>query len=265
VEDITQQTDFFFRLWNPFAKVEGEKITPESFNSKEVGELLIHLEAAFKAYFDTDPERKAHEPFLSLVEVRNQSLGLHFKPSNSAFFQLAFLAITTAVNSGDFTDIPRKSIEHLQSVQKIVKAKNAEGQFYLGDKRFALLRAETPIVAPEEKKNAPIRGETVLYGQVTKTGGIHPAVQVVFDSGETLTCTVSRSLAKQLGKNLYSKVALKGVAAWSAADYELLEFRIESFEVFQVAKANQAFAKLRDTLGKYWDSTDNISELTYKY
>ena len=249
MEQSTVSQEFTFRL-------HGNGVSPETFRARELGKLITQLEHAFQYYLEVKEGKESKEFFLSLVDVKNQSLGLDFSSHKTARFMAAFLTITASINSGDYSEIPTKTVQQFQEIQKVVRAKNCTADFLYKGQRYASIAPDTKIAVADTGR---IRGETVLYGEIKRVGGKDPSATVELDTGSIITCNVSRTLAKQLGSRLYGQVALKGYASWAAIDHELLDFTIESVVHYAPAKTNrEAFAVLSQTLGSYWDSIEDV-------
>lgn len=252
---MTQATilqDFSFRL-------HGNNVSPETFKAREIGSIIIQLEQAFKYYLEAKEGAQSKDFYLSLVAIEDKSCGLGFiSHEKIASFKAAFVAITLSISTGDYSDIPTKTIQAFQEIQKTVKSNKCIGDFDYQGETFASIKPDTKIAIPE---TGWIRGETIIYGEVTRIGGKDPTATIALDTGGGITCNVSRALAKQLGARLYSTVALKGFASWSATDYTLLDFTIEKVMPYAPAATNkQAFATLSKTLAPYWDSIEDIDE-----
>ncbi|MBH8556721.1 hypothetical protein [Hymenobacter negativus] len=249
MEETPAHQDFSFRL-------HGNGVSPETFRAREVGKLITQLEHAFQYYLEAKDGATSKDFSLSLVSVKDASLGLGFISHKTKSFLAAFLAITGSINSGDYSIIPTRTIREFQEIQKLVRAKNCVADFLYQDEPFASIRPDTDI-SPSSTR---IIGETVLYGEIKRVGGKSPTARVELDNGSIITCNViSQALAKQLGAKLYSNVALKGMASWSTYDNELLDFTIESLIHYAPPATNkEAFAGLSALLGHHWDAVDNI-------
>lgn len=249
MKDTTDFQPFTFRL-------HSNGVSPESFKAREIGKLIIQLEHAFQYYLEAKEGASGKDFSLSLVSVVDASCGLGFIAHQVASFMAAFLAITTSIDSGDYSALPAKTIQQFQEIQKLVRAKNCVGDLMYQGKSFASIKSDTKIAVPD---TGWIRGETVIYGEIKRVGGKDPTVTIELDTGSIITCNVSRAVARQLGAKLYAQVALKGYASWSAADYTLLDFSIESVTPYAPAKTNkEAFAALGKVLGRYWDAIDDV-------
>jgi len=248
VQVMNENEEFLFRL-------HGKNISPESFKANEVAKLITLLENAFQVYFQTVGNKEDKDFYLSLTDVKNESLGLKFSPQRIKAFFSAFVIITTSIESQVYTEIPTKTIEDFQEIQKIVRAKNCTADFIYQGQNLASIDSNTLIEVP---KTGVIRGETVLYGEVKRVGGKNPSAFVELDSGQTITCNISKSVAKRLGAKLYSQVALIGVATWRITDYQILDFQIEDFNDYHKSTNKEAFNRLSKSLGSYWDAIEDI-------
>ena len=246
--------EFSFRLY-------GHNISPETFKASEVAKLITLLENAFQVYFNTTTDNSSKDFYLSLVDVKNESLGLKFSPQKIKSFFTAFALFTSSIETQDFTNLPTKSIQDFQEIQKIVRAKNCTAEFVYQGETLASIDSNTKIAVP---KTGVLRGETTLYGEVKRVGGKNPSAAIELDSGETITCNLTKALAKRLGAKLYSNVALKGIATWRITDYQILDFSIEEFNDIRKGSNQEAMTRLSQSLGSYWDGIDDIDNFLLK-
>jgi len=246
LEPQRKNEDFSFRLY-------GTGITPDSFDANEVGKLLLSLSALFNTYTEYT-SRENIDTGISLVGVKDSSLLLAFRAKATTQFAAAFLAITTALSQQDYTRIPTGCIEQLKSIQSLVKSKDCNAQFLKDSEEYASISPSTTIAIPQ---TGVLRGETVLYGSVRFVGGKKPRTRIELDTGEIINCFISKDLATGLGKMLYKKVLLKGMAAWSSLDYQLLDFRIESFQDYNPLPPTTLFTQLSERIGQYWNDIDD--------
>lgn len=245
--------EFLFRL-------HGGGVDPYSFSSKEVAEVIIHLESAFKTLLAAENGKQSEQFFISLVGVVDASNGLKLVPNIPSLFTTAFLIITSALASQDYSALPTKSIEDLQQVRKVIRAKGCEGDFVYQNKVVATIKPSTKI---DIAATGIIQGETILYGEVTRIGGREPRARIELDTGQIIFCNVKQAVARLLGAKLYTKVALKGYATWTVSDYKLTDFRIESFTDFIPVPPVEAFDRLRNILGPYWDKIEDVDSFLH--
>ncbi|NVO86552.1 hypothetical protein [Hymenobacter terrestris] len=250
---VSHVTEFLFRL-------HGGGASPTSFSAKEVAEIIMHLESAFKTLLEAEEGEKAEQFYISLVDVVDQSNGLRLVPNIPALFTSVFIAITTALAIQDYSGLPVKTIEDLQQVRKVIRTRGCEGDFMVDNQVVASIKPNTKI---EVAASGIVRGETILYGEVTRIGGREPRARISLDTGQIIICNVKQAVARSLGAKLYSKVALKGYATWTVSNYELTDFQIESFTDYNPVPPVEAFDRLRDLLGTYWDEIEDVDSFLH--
>jgi len=239
-------------------RLHGNNIAPTTFKSKEVGEIIDNLENALKVYIlashhDLDDK----ELFISPVKIENNSLHLFFLPNVRALFIAAFTSIGSAIAGNNYAAVPPKSIEALRSVQKVVRAKNCYADFIYNGNVLASIDANTDIV---HDINDIISGETTIYGIVQRVGGADPTAWIKLTGGQRIIVNVTESIAKTLAKNLYEEIGFKGEARWSISTNQIVEFKLsEIVKEYSYTPANEAFKKLREAIGDYWDR-ENIND-----
>lgn len=118
------------------------------------------------------------------------------------------------------------------------------------------------LTADRKNFNAPedcILGETTLYGKVEKVDISPSKIWLTLDDNETLTCEISESLAIEVANYLYQWVSVFGQAKWNSSDYSIESFKILGINTeFQAIPLNEAFKRLSQEIGHYYDEIDPI-------
>lgn len=123
---------------------------------------------------------------------------------------------------------------------------------YLEEKNARLecgARVLKDVQVPTGRPDWQIRQATTLTGDVRRTGGLKGRVEIGFDEFGHVHCDAGRGLAKELGKHLYERVAVTGVATKDAKTHALLTFKIQSYELLARAGFQAALGELHELLG----------------
>lgn len=236
----------------------GSNISPNSFRAKEVGEIFTNIELALTSYiFANNAEIDTTDLFISPIAISNESLGIKFSPNVAKYIVSAFLSISTAIETNSVKQLPIKTIESLQGLQKIVRSKNCNAEF----KHNGLKVADfTPNTAIEIEAKDFIVGETIIYGTVQRAGGIKPTVWLVLDDNKKVIIQVNKDQAKKLSQRLYEEVGFRGIATWSKEGYHLVQFKVSDFiSDYEPTSIKESFDEVRNIIGKYWDNIDDIN------
>lgn len=238
-------------------RISGSNITPQSLKSKEVAELICSLEdAIFHFIKHKNPDISKDSVYISLVDIKSQSAGYVFNPSIKDAL-LAFSALTLAINTNNYIDIPDKAIESLKPIKTFTKNRNCKAEFFIGDERLTEITPNTIIEVP---KTAYLRGESTIYGEVIRVGGMESKVVIKIDESKTLNLSISHDLAKEIAKKLYSVVGLVGDVKWSRFTHEILDFTPTHIIPYSGGSIVESFSILKNEIGQYWDKIDNINE-----
>ncbi len=119
-------------------------------------------------------------------------------------------------------------------------------------------------IRPDVDLNLPllniIRGNTVIYGKLTRVGGTPPKARLKLLNGEAISCIVSEQLAKRIGNRLYEIVGLAGEAKWDADDYALLHFKAHGIAPYEEGSLKEAVRQLRDSAGNAWQNVEDVED-----
>jgi hypothetical protein len=137
------------------------------------------------------------------------------------------------------------------------------GTCYIGD-------AGVPHDAPPSSRNdvkdgqellmsgQVVRETTILYGVLIRIGGYtRPRAYMQFLDGQKLSVSIAnRSLAIAMAARLYESIGVRGIAAYSARDRQLVGFHVQ--ELLPTREAPQdALKGLAQIVGKMVDSGDD--------
>lgn len=147
----------------------GNDVSPKNFSAKELGNLLIEFQdsvtSIVRAKVDSAFENESN-PF-NLCEITNESAGLNFASSYPEVDR-GFGLFVKAVDSKNFTGLPRGSFAGIQRITKLAKAKNCNAEFshHSGDTvNKTVLKPNDIHLATERYQNSGRKEEA--YAEVT--------------------------------------------------------------------------------------------------
>lgn len=230
----------------------GNDVSPKNFSAKELGNLLIEFQdsvtSIVRAKVDSAFENESN-PF-NLCEITNESAGLNFASSYPEVDR-GFGLFVKAVDSKNFTGLPRGSFAGIQRITKLAKAKNCNAEFshHSGDTvNKTVLKPNDIILLPEEILLTDTKD---FYGEITRVGGTEPKVRFKTFAGKIENATATKELIKQIANKLYRTVKIRAEVKWidGSDDYE--EIKILTVEDLEVQSNSDLFDELREALGDY--------------
>jgi hypothetical protein len=110
----------------------------------------------------------------------------------------------------------------------------------------------------EIPKPGYITGQTTIYGEVVRVGGVEPKVEIKTIAGQTLYCPFELKLASQLGALLYQLIGLDGDARWNTQSFEIEDFRVTGISEYRDISLIDAFQSLSAIAGRYYSDIDDV-------
>jgi hypothetical protein len=241
-------------------KFTGGSVLPENISSSDLSDIIKSFELAVANVILKDhQELETQNIVISLVDIKKGSLKLEFLPKLKREALTAFLVITTAIQQNDYSSLPIKTIQSLQSISGFCKRQKCFSEFRSSSddpRPLAVISPTTDIVISEELF---LVGETTVYGTILRVGGAEPKVQLrLSDTNNILYCPIKKEIAKKIGKDLYDEIGLVGTATWEKATYRIVDFKIE--DAFNVKKTSiaQSIKEASRLFGKYWKDVDDV-------
>ncbi len=150
-------------------------------------------------------------------------------------------------------DAPPDAWRGYRTVNKLLREDNGVG--LLKDKNAAIIRFPGREEAGETF--ASIRQYGSVDGRVMRIGGTDLTVPVLLQSEDQLIsgCWTTKDIARQLAQRLFEQARVYGRGRWNRdADgkWNLLDFKIESFDPLDEAPLSEAIEELRSTQTQ-WD------------
>lgn len=239
-------------------KFSGNGITPESVSTSEIFEVCSVYEETLRAYMLKHSPNISIENFtFSLVQVKESSAIYTLK--TIAIAAHAAIAINTAIQNEDYAKLPYNSIEGIRKLWNFSKKRNCDVSLSAKDKEKVSLGFITPLKEINLPKNYVIKGETTIYGEIIRAGGIEPKIRIKLQDNEILSVKVTEDLAKELALRLYDIVGLKGNAKWNKEDLSLEDFTITEILPYKKTPFPSAFDKLKSVLGTKWNEIGDVN------
>jgi hypothetical protein len=249
-------------------KITGENVTPEKVSSRDIGELIASVEAMIAAIVARDNPALGideSEVIVGLASIEHGSYALLFQSQYEAEAIDAHTKITNSINTGNYSNIPIKSIDAIKSVRKVARKYSTEIEFWRRNGRrdqLATVNTNTRI----EAETSTITSKTTLYGFLIGVGGVEPPrARIRLFNGNIFNCHITRrgryQIARQLGERLYTEVGVYGVARWDVRDMSLDHFLIERLTEYSKKPIDQALESLYSVAGKHYEAVEGIESL----
>lgn len=240
-------------------KIEGKDLVPSQLSIHELTDLLLAIErAVVKTAIHAEHGLDEDEAVVSLVDIGEGSTRLRFASEMPAT-TTAFVILSRAIADRSYANLPSPAIDALREIYDYAEKREAIVGFYAPEnghyRRVAEIRADVDLNLPELDI---VRGNTVVYGKLTRIGGNPPKARLKLLNGEAISCFVSEKLAKRIGNRLYEVIGLAGEAKWDADDYSLLHFRAQDIAPYEESSLTQAIKELRDAGSSAWQEVKDV-------
>lgn len=252
-------------------RLVGEHLTPDKMSSRDVGQLIASVEQMIASIVARDNPALGideKEVVFGLASVQEGSYVLGFETVYENEAVKAYHAVTNAIATANFRNIPTNSVEAVKQIRTITRKYRTNTEFWLHNgqsTQLAIVKAETPI----ETEAFALKGSTTLYGTVVRIGGEDPprvTIRLVND-GQLVTCNILNrrgtglAIARQLGQRLYTRVGLRGTAHWNPYDMSLEYFVVEALTEYRATGITQALETLREIAGQHYEAVMDIDAL----
>lgn len=235
-------------------KFTGNDIEPNKVTANEFAKIVAAYENALLAVIKKNNPGRAGIDFISIVDVKHESLTINATP-HSVEIKAAANDINTAIKQGKTHRLPYDAVENLIVFQQFVNKFKCK----------AILNGIEGVETAEINVDTGIRisdslyfkGETTVYGKIIRIGGSEPKVRIQTDSGKSLSIVTTRQNAKDLSPHLYNKIGVKGIGKWKKENNELVELKAKSFVILSDIPLTEKLKGLSSLLGKYWKNIDN--------
>ena len=238
-------------------------LKPQVLRAKELAEIIENFEAAIVAtVVDYDPIIKREQIAVSLVSVQDQSVGLIFVPNLPDLTYKAAFRIIEAFTTQQFNHLPQQALGPLRSLVRFVRSRGCTAELSIARGQRSAATKITPTTRIET--SIPVEGETVLFGEIIRVGGIEPKVELKPVNGKALFCSTTEEIAVQLANYLYQQVSVLGCAVWDYETWEIKEFRITQVLPYVQKPLSQAFRLLRESAQGAFDSVEDVNHYIHQ-
>lgn len=236
----------------------GKNIEPSKIRVGKLAEILESIEELIAVVASQNhPDLSKDNLTISLLEIESGSLGLSFDSYIPEVVNPAFTEVAEAIH-GHIQSLPDAAYVPLEKILRFLRQNEAQADFIISNDRENILTTLTSdYVLP---KPSLLAGETTVYGEIVRVGGVEPKVEVKSISGDTLYCIFEKELASQLGARLYQVVGLHGQAKWNSRTREIVEFKVTSLSEYTGAPVTESFKHLARLAGKYYEDITDVDD-----
>lgn len=231
-------------------KLKIEKYTPETIPMARLAE-----------YMQKFAQLLGETPYVHFQKLTKSSANLHarvaFDATPKVNHRLREIRRGTA---------PEADLKVAQDLDRMYANDNTSGALI----RLAPNEVMIPFLGAKKERQmvyGPITQATTLDGVVIRVGGKgeQATLQIETDGGIQTNCSVTREMAKELGKRLYDPVLrFSGDGRWirnESGEWELTRFNVSRFEELNDASLGEVVAELRTMEGRDWTGVDPWGEL----
>lgn len=196
---------------------------------------------------------------IGLANIAPGSVTLAFASSTDSLTTPALEKIAHSVETNDFYALSEDSIKSLRVISKFSQARHCTAEIYAVNGTKNLLTVITPETRIQDC--APIKGETIIYGLVTRVGGANedsPTIQIRTIEGRLIYCTSNRKNAKIAAQRLYQQIGLIGIAEWDVKTYEIQAFTVTEISSYEMTPLSEAVDSISQNYGQHFDAIDNV-------
>ena len=236
----------------------GENISPDNIRIGEIAIILDSIENVLLSIIsEENPTQTKDTLTIGLHTIKEGSLGLQFASKLPEVVTPAFKKAAHSIRSGTAEELPPDSIPYFEKILSFVRKHHALADFIVANGKVEILATLTPDF--ELPRPIYLNGQTTIFGEIVRVGGVEPKVEVKLISGQTIYCPFDISLASRLGSLLYQLVGLEGEAKWDPRTYEIEDFRLTGISPYRDTPLPEAFQSLSEIAGKYYEDIDDVT------
>jgi len=242
-------------------KFVGEELKPENVKASEVADLLKAIEDVVESnVFEEHPELDKNQLIIGLVNVKSDSLGLQFQSPLPEYAQSGFRVLGDAVSSENTISLSPRSRNALTNIVRFTRNKRCTTDLIISDNNHR--REILATITPETRIDNPafLKGETIVYARVVRTGGKEPKVEIETINGRTLFCDAPLEVTKMLGTKLYETVGLIGVAEWDTELNNIEQFSIKDVTDYEQIPLKEAMRELAEVTKEFYKDIDDVGK-----
>lgn len=237
---------------------DNNTITPQSFNGKELGELIVSFYQGLKELIDVRyPEIDSNTINISVIGVENKSESLLWQTSGELQVNEALKEFANAVSGKRYADLPYSTYKTVKNIFSITKKKKCNAELIEKDNRLFIITPHDELI---KQQNVLIKSDMLLYGILNKIGGDKPRAWVELYDGSRISFSITDEQLVQLRNRLKEPVAIKGKATWSIISKQVVYFKITEIIDYRPENIIEGFQNLSKLL-KGWDSINDNSDI----
>lgn len=234
----------------------GRDLFPNRIRVGEIAELLSTIEDVCFGIAGHNSQLTKEHLLISLVSIQPGSLELTFSTALPDLLMPSLQNFAAALKEQQWSAIPKDVYEPLDKIIRFLKSHDAQADLIAPNGAKRVLITLTPDL--RLPRPSMLVGETVIYGQIVRVGGVEPKVEIKTINGKTLFCPFDRTLASELGALLYQVVGLKGTAKWDSRSGDIVDFRVTSLLPYRKSSLTETFRQLRELAGGHFEDIDDV-------
>ncbi len=236
----------------------GDNIKPSGIRAKEIGDLIAAVEEMIASQVIAENSTlKKDSVRVALTGIAEGSIGLTFSPNLKGLTFPAANSIAEAINTNKYDNLSTGSTNALKIITKFTQRHECKAEFYANNGSPKLITAVTSdTVIPDD---ILINGETTIYGEASRVGGVEPKVQFRTIEGILLHCQATKTLAREIGAKLYTEIGLRGRASWNSRTLKIEAFIIEEVvDTYKAVDLVSAFTQLGAAADGAFDEIEDV-------
>lgn len=240
--------------------ITGDGAIPGNVRAKDLAEILGAMEEMLADYVvRNNPEVKLDDVYLGLKKIEHGSIGLLFIPTVPHLIYPAWQEISSSIENGTVSQLPKKTRECIGRLRKVVSKRNYNAEVSVkngGEEHRADINSGLEI--PDAQ---PLRGETTIYGQIVRVGGKEPKVVVEMIDNSLIYCkAINTRIVKEAGTRLYTEAGLFGIAEWDVDIIKIEDFTIIDFTDYEETPVYDGFQSLSEDFAADYETVSNPTQ-----
>lgn len=157
--------------------------------------------------------------------------------------------VTERVAAVERGDAPRDAMRSIHAINRLLQEDNGTARLTKGKSKTAIV-LDFPGARVPDDRIPSVRQHGSVDGVIVRVGGTDETVPVLLeaDGRQISGCHADRAMAKKLAAHLFDPVRLFGRGRWSrerGGGWQLLDFKVESFEVLSDKTLKEALGSVR--------------------
>jgi hypothetical protein len=243
-------------------RFQGNDISPDKVKPSQIASLIEQFEKAILATITLQhPEINTEKVLFVFDSIKNESLGLNFKPLIDNILPdiknavvSSYVIIASSLNTNDYSKLPSDTIQSLKKIAAFSKENNCVGNFNLNGETIGTINPDTEI---KEIKKVIVKSSLNIYGEIVDIGS---NIHIKLDEGYTVIVDADKATSKLLAPRLWEYVGLKGNAKWDIETFKIIEFKLVEILEYNPGILSNVFKELKE-IPTGWDKFNNNNEI----